>query len=244
MSPRRARLGRYALWQARDWVGARGIPTLIVGALLLLLEMEAVGAFRGAAGASPPAALRALDDLLDAFLPAAVLIAVNGIISHDRARHYARFLFAKPLSPARYYLQAFAVYGALTVAATALLVAAFGALVAAVPAGGALGFAALYFLLFGGVGFLLSAITRYDWVALGVVWALARLLRTFVPASGSWYGRVLDLALPPLHVLAATGRALVHGEPAPLAACAWVAGYGLAAVVLGVVVIRNRPLAS
>ena len=80
---------------------------------------------------------------------------------------------------------------------------------------GALAFVALYFLLSGGVGFLLSAITRYDWLALGVLWALAQLLRPLVRSGEGWHTRVLDVVLPPLHLLPAIGTALVSAHRVP-----------------------------
>lgn len=126
----------------------------------------------------------------------------------------------------------------------ALVLAAYAALVYPVWAPGALLFVALYFLLFGGIGLLLSAVTRYDWMALGLVWALAQLLRSLFPADESWYGRVLDVSLPPLHVLSAMGGALVRGEAVPPFSYVWVTAYGSAALLLGLIIVRRRPLAS
>lgn len=247
MTGGRARLARYAPWQARDFAVERGIPTLIVGALLLLLAVESTG---GAPRATPlggwgeDVARGALTGLLQAFAPTATLLAVNGIVSTDRTRQYFRLLFAKPVSVARYYAQAWLVSAVGLLACAALVLAAYAALVYPVWAPGALLFVALYFLLFGGIGLLLSAVTRYDWMALGLVWALAQLLRSLFPADESWYGRVLDVSLPPLHVLSAMGGALVRGEAVPPFSYVWVAAYGSAALLLGLIIVRRRPLAS
>lgn len=246
MTAGRARLGRYALYQARDFATQRGVPILIVGALLLLLSVEGARGWTSAAhsGARSELARASLAALLDVFAPTATLLAVNGIVSNDRSRQYYRLLFAKPVSLARYYAQAWLVSAAGTLVCAALVLAAFALLIHPLFPPGALLFVALYFLLFGGLGFLLSAVTRHDWLALGLVWAMARLLRSFVSADASWYGRAIDLLLPPLHVLTALGGPLVHGEPVSPAGCAWVVAYGAASLALGSIIVRRRPLAS
>lgn len=242
----RARLARYALYQGRDFAVQRGVPILIVGALLLLLSVEGARAWRGAGGAGGAAELAraSLAALLDVFAPTATLLAVNGIVSNDRRRRFYRLLFAKPVSLSRYYVQAWLVSAAGTLVCAVLLLGAFALVVQPVFPPGALLFVALYFLLFGGLGFLLSAVTRHDWLALGLVWAMARLLRSLLPADASWYGRAIDLLLPPLHVLEALGGPLVHGEPVPGAGCAWIVAYGVASLALGSIIVRRRPLAS
>jgi hypothetical protein len=169
---------------------------------------------------------------------------VNGIISGDRKHHYFRLLFSRPISAPRFYAQAFLVSLVGTLVVTLLVLAAFTLIFGPVSAMGSLGFVLLYFLLFGGVGFLLSAITSYDWIALGLVWSLAWLLRSFFPAGESWYGRAMDLVLPPLHLLAGAAAPLLSGSGIGLSDCAWVVGYGAAAFVLGLLVVRYRPMAS
>jgi hypothetical protein len=122
--------------------------------------------------------------------------------------------------------------------------AAFEVIFGHVALAGALLFVLLYFVLFGGVGFLLSAITEYDWIALGAVWSLAWLLRSFFPAGESWFGRVMDLILPPLHLLAGAAAPLLTGAGIDPATYLWVVGYGAAAFAVGLLVVRYRPMAS
>lgn len=243
----RARLARYAIYQARDYALERGLPLLVVGGLLILMT------FQGAAGPAPvsPGArdstLRALAlcaALLEVFAPSAVLVAVNGIVSGDRKHHYYRLLFSKPVSAPRYYAQAFLVSLAGTLIATLAVLAGFALLFGPIPVPRALLFVLLYFVLFGGVGFLLSAITIYDWIALGVVWSLAWLLRAFFPSEESWYGHVADLVLPPLHLLAGAAAPLLEGADIGPLTYAWIAGYGVAAFAIGLLVVRYRPMAS
>jgi hypothetical protein len=240
------RLARYAIFQARDYARERGLPLLLVGALLLLMATQ------GAVGPTSPAGtsggeLRKLmlaAVFLELFAPTAVLAAVNGIVSGDRKHHYYRLLFAKPVSAPRYYAQAFLVSLAGTLAATLLVLVGFEAIFGRVPIAGALHFVLLYFVLFGGVGFLLSAITEYDWIALGAVWSVAWLVRSFFPAGDSWYGRMLDLLLPPLHLLAGAAAPLLSGSGIDGAAYLWMVGYGVAAFAAGLLVVRYRPMAS
>jgi ABC-type transport system involved in multi-copper enzyme maturation permease subunit len=239
------RLSRYALFQARDYVRERGVPLLLVGALLLLMASQgAIGPggvdLRGTSmGTLAMAAI-----FLELFAPTAVLIAVNGIVSSDRKHHYYRLLFAKPVAAPRYYGQAWLVSLLGTLMATLLVMTGFTLFLGAVPLAAALHFVLLYLILFGGVGFLLSAITEYDWVALGVVWSLAWLLRSWLPASESFIGRVVDIVLPPLQLLTGAAAPLLSGGGIDTISRIWIVGYGIAAFTIGLVVVRYRPMAS
>lgn len=239
------RLARYALFQASDYVRERGIPLLLVGALLLLMASHGVIGSAGVDFGGGGLRARAIAMVfLELFAPTAVLIAVNGIISGDRKHRYYRLLFAKPISAPRYYAQAFLVSLFGTLVATFLVLAVFGAIFGAFPILDALHFVLLYFLLFGGVGFLLSAITEYDWIALGVVWSLAWLLRSWFPAGESWFGRAVDVLLPPLQLLAGAAAPLMNGAGIDSHYRLWVVGYGVAAFAAGLLIVRYRPMAS
>lgn len=239
------RLARYALFQASDYVRERGVPLLLVGALLVLMASQGVIGSAGVdSGGNGLRALAIAMVFLELFAPTAVLIAVNGIISGDRKHRYYRLLFAKPISAPRYYAQAFLVSLFGTLAATLLVLAVFSAILGAVPMLAALHFMSLYFLLFGGVGFLLSAITEYDWIALGVVWSLAWLLRSWFPAGESWFGRVVDVLLPPLQLLAGAAAPMMDGGGIDTHSRLWVVGYGVAAFAAGLLIVRYRPMAS
>lgn len=239
------RLARYALFQATDYARERGLPLLLVGALLLLMAAQgAIGSAGVELGGGGMRALALAMVFLELFAPTAVLIAVNGIISGDRKHRFYRLLFAKPISAPRYYAQAFVVSLLGTLAATLVVLLVFRAVFGAVPIAGSLHFVLLYFLLFGGVGFLLSAITEYDWIALGVVWSLAWLLRSWFPAGESWFGRVVDVLLPPLQLLAGAAAPLLGGVGIDTRSRLWVVGYGVAAIAAALLVVRFRPMAS
>lgn len=240
----RGRLARYALFQLRDYVRERGLPLLLVGALLLLMASQgAIGPAGGELGSAREPALALGVIFLELFAPTAVLIAVNGIISGDRKHGYYRLLFAKPVTAVRYYAQAWLVSLFGTLAATLIVVIGFRLYFGAIPVLGALHFVLLYFILFGGVGFLLSAVTEYDWIALGVAWSLAWLLRSWFPAGESFFGRVVDVLLPPLHLLAGASAPLLGGGGIDTSSRLWMVGYGVAAFAIGLAVVRLRPMA-
>ena len=245
----RARLGRYALWQFRDYIMERGLPTLIVSALMLF----PVAASMYERAPQLPEAQRALlargalATVLNGPLGfVIVLLAVNGIVSTDRKQGYYRFLCAKPLAIPRYYAQSFAVNAVGAIAATAAVIAGFGAVVEPVFPPGALAFVGVYYVALGGIIFLVSTLTRLDWVVTAAIWALAQLLRGVFPREQSWYGRLLDVTLPPAHRVGDVGQALLGdgaarlADPAVLPSVLWLAGWGATAFIAGLVVLRKR----
>jgi hypothetical protein len=243
----RGRLARYALWQFRDYVFERGIPTLIV---LVLMFFPLVAALRAAEGSLfdgepvAAAALAAFIGLLPTLGFVTILLGVNGIISHDRKRGYYRFLFAKPVSPIRYYAQAFVVNWVGLLCVMGVLLLAFAALVRPVSPTGLLAFISVWYLSLGGYMVLMSAITRFDWVLTAATWGLAQVLRAVYTPDASWLGRALDILLPPFHRMGETGMAFMRGTGVPATTLLWIAGYGVAALVIGLLVLRRRPLAS
>ncbi len=238
----RARLARYAIWQARDYVLERGLPTAIVYVLLLfpvIVVMRRVD--------MPDAADLAAQQFGDAlpflgFLGA--LLAVNKTISADRHSQYFRFLFAKPVSVARFYAQLFVVHGIGMTILVALTIAALRWFVGIPVPWRTLAYAPLAYVTIGGIGFALSAVTRFDWVILAAIWTLAQLLRALYPRDHGAMAVVLDTVLPPAHKLGAIATALTVGAPMPTNAIVWALGYGLIAFVIGVLIVKRRPLAT
>ena len=100
------------------------------------------------------------------------------------------------------------------------------------------------FLAYGGIGFLLSAAFRFDWMSLVTVLLVANVGWNL---WGDSTGPVLWLLhlLPPVHRSDHVfDMMLGGGGPVPWASIAWLAGYGLACFLLGLVVIRRRPLGT
>ena len=236
----RGRLGRYALWQLRDYALNRGAPTLIIGALFIL-QLRGVGS--ELASRLPPATLlRVISGILAPFVVIASLIAINGIISNDRKQGYFRFLFAKPISIVRYYLQAFALHGLGAIVATGLfLLAIAGISGASIPPATML-YPLVYYLLLGGIGFLFSAFLRNDWIPLAAVLALSALAYFQWGDEPGLRGWVVRWVLPPFHLFDDLRNALLAGalpEPWP---GVWPVVYGLMALFAGVIVLRRKAM--
>lgn len=236
----RGRLGRYALWQARDYVITRGLPTLIIGALFLL-QIRAVGT--GLASRLPPATLmRIVSGILAPFVLIAALVAINGIISNDRKQGYFRFLFAKPVSIPRYYLQAFVLHGIGVVAATALfLLAVRWVSGIAVPASTLL-YPVMYYALLGGIGFLFSTLLRNDWIPLATVLAASALAHFKWGDDPGLAGWLVRWVLPPFHQFDDLRNELLAGTMPEFWPGVWPVAYGIIALVGGVIVLRRKAM--
>ena len=220
----RARLARYARYQLTDYLVERGISTAVLGAVIVLAPL-----LLGGAAARESAPLLFADAVARVGL-LATLFALNGISSIDRQRGYFRFLFAKPVSVPRFYAQDYLVRFAGVLAISSGLFAAFAALV-------------------GGVGFLLSALTHHDGIALVVVYVAATLVRagTVVLAAGTRGAQALGYVsgvLPPFYRLDALRDALAAGTAPSTADLVWVLAYGLGCLAAGLLVLRHRPLSS
>lgn len=241
----RARLARYSVWQLRDYVFERGLPSLIVTTLVLLPIAAQFRAMRAVADFRPEEfAGAALAQLAPTFGFFVVLLAVNGIISNDRKSGAYRLLFARPISIGRFYAQAFVVNWIGAMLVTGVMLVAFSMAVHPVAPGGLFAFVSLYYVALGGLGFLFSSVARLDWTLMAGALAAAVLARAVWPPEASWYGRVLDVVLPPLHRVGEVGTALVGGADVPATTVLWLAAYGTAAFVLGLVVLRVRAMAD
>jgi len=267
---RPARVGAYALWQLRDYIKDRGLPTLIVAMLSGYLGLSPIIERMptradevpdnllvryGSADAVYAARMMAfnhafLRSILGTIIFVGALFAMNGIVANDRKQGFYRFLFAKPMTPARYYGQAFFVHWAGFVGVMIVLGLVYGALIWPVLTRPLLLVIALMFVAYSGIAFLLSAAARWDWMSLVVVSVAATYLWTRYGESTHPFARLLFL-LPPLH-LADEVYASVSGAPMyasgvpitiPWVIVWWLAGYGAACFAAGLIVLRYRRLA-
>lgn len=243
---RRARLWSYVGWQARDFVFERGAPLVIVATLMtfpIIMGLREMSERAPNAAQAASMANYAVVQLFAEFSLISVLIGINGVVSNDRVRGYYRFLFAKPVSIPRYYAQAYMVNG-IGLLATALgLCAAIYTLGYPVFAARVVLTVGLVYVSLGGLGFLYSTVARFDWVLMGGTWGVAQVLRAVYPANESRAGKVIDVILPPFHRLRDVGQQLARGEPADAGMLAWLLGWGIACFVLGLFILRRRPLA-
>jgi hypothetical protein len=266
--PRRARMLRYGLWQMRDYFLERGLHTMIIAALftfpgVMIVRAMIHGQADDAATVRPGAVIGdgalsatqhaevlqvALDQIrgitgIIVFLGA--LLAVQGLASNDRKHGYFRFLFAKPVTPERYYGQAFVVHWLGFTIAFVLLLLLWGWLAVPVISVRLVVAGALLWLCYAGICFLLTAATRWDWLLLAAVAIVSTMLWTRYGTSTSVFARLLWL-LPPLTKVDAVyaAAASTHPGPMPWGTLAWLTGYGVACYVAGLFVLHHRRLAT
>ena len=242
---RPARLRRYALYQLRDFALERLAGVVIVLGLLGYVSyfglMQAGGARIVAAGGHPArdVAMRIIVGLLVQSWLLLALVSVNGLLSTDRTTGRFRFLFAKPVVPGRFYLQALVVNGLALLASVA---AAAGIIMALTAFDGerlarTLLVVAAGYLCVGGICFMMSALWRLDWLATGGLIALAMLLRA------RFHHRVLEIVLPPTDIVGQHLGRVAASATLPAGELLHVALYGLACIAIGLVVLHRRPLA-
>jgi ABC-type transport system involved in multi-copper enzyme maturation permease subunit len=257
-----ARIARYGLWQLRDYFMDRGLPTIIVSMLfgyltvapmlliakrqLSIMPARLVERYGGVEGAHAALLRDVNEQFLRTFLGVVVflgaLFATNGIVADDRKKGYYRFLFSKPVSPSRYYGQAFVMNwtGFVTVACAMTLI--YGALVAPMITAPLVYVFALMFLMYAGIAFALSAAARWDWLSLVAVTVFASFVWGRFGESTSILAKLLYL-LPPLHRTAEIYEAVAKRTPVNTSLLAWFAGYGVVCYLIGLVVLRYRRLA-
>ncbi len=242
---RRGRLSRYAPWIARDYLMNQGPSTAIVLLLIGFLSMQGVGGAQGFAQLPEEIAARVMRGLLGVLVFLGTFFATNGIIANDRKFSYYRFLFSKPVNPLTYYAVTFVTYGAGLLLVTLALLGAWAVAVRPMFPPELFAVVALMYLAYGGIGFLLSALWRFDWLSLVTVLLIANVgWNLWGQSTGVGYA-LLHL-LPPVHRADAV-YALVMRQPGadlPWASIAWLGGYGLTCFLLGLVVLRKRPLGS
>ncbi len=258
----RGRVGMYGLWQLRDYLIDRGVPTLIIGTLLGYLTVAPMlPALRRNMETLPPRLIakwggvegaRAMmmhdfnELFLRSFLGALVfvgaLLAMNGIVANDRKLGYYRFLFSKPVAPPRYYGQAFLIHWAAFLGIFSLLGVVYGVAVWPILSVPLVAVVALMFLLYGGITFVLSAAARWDWLSLVAVTVATTYLWDRFGKSESIVARLLYL-LPPLNRTTEVYAAAAKGDPLPWHLLEWFGAYGVSCFLIGLIVLRYRRLA-
>ena len=193
----RGRLARYSLWQFRDFVMEKGISIIIIGLLWGYLQLLP---FRQSFSPemTPELIIRLVTLLAGSLVSIAVLIALNGIISTDRKLGYYRFMFAKPVSPVRYYGQLFVVHLVGLLSGMVLLALVFFFVAGRFNVWNLILYTSLIYVALGGIGFFISAASKYDWVTLAAVWVGSRILRALFGNGDDWKSKAVEL-LPPVH---------------------------------------------
>ena len=226
---------RYLGWMTWDVVRGPGLGMLIVGLLAALL-INSLTVVTSGSGGETAVFLGILDFTVTIF----AVLATAGMVSADFGLGYYRTLFARPVSPPLYYLQRWLIGGVLALLVTAAVgLASAARLGAELPLGRVVTQGALCYLLLGGLVFLLSTLTRRDWlIAVLLVAAYSALgLARSLGAAASGTAAVLYAVLQPLRLVdisdpVPSGRDLVY-----------VLLYGGALVGAAIALIRFRPLA-
>ena len=238
----------YTRFILRDYLMNQGVGTAVV---LLLFGVATVAPLMTMMGDNfvmgevpEPGAGQLLGRMADSLSFLGALFATNGIVAGDRRHGYYKFLFAKPVRPWRYYAAMFAIHGLGLLLVTVALALLWGRVVRPALSVELLAIVALAYVAYGGLGFLLSASWRYDWLSLVSVVVVANIgWSVWGPVDG-WRHWVLYL-LPPVQRDDAVFALLAStGGPIPWLSIAWLGGYGLLCFVLGLVVIHKRPLGT
>lgn len=242
----RARLGRYAPWQAFDFLVERAAAIVIILSVYLYLAHIAFGsAPRTPGGAVPPEMLRAVAPLLMKNLLSITwimvgLLAANGISANDRTTGRFRFLFSKPLRVEAFYAQAFTINVVLATACLLSTVIVLGSWTSA-PAAfvqDALIVAASGVVGISGVCFLFSAIWRFDWLATVSLWGAVNILHIKYPGA-AWLR-----FLPPTNVIGDQIDLLGASLPIEVRPLLWFVAFGLLCFTAGLVTLRRRSLST
>jgi hypothetical protein len=226
---------RYAGWMIRDFVTGPAILMAVLAGLAVVVvrKLEVVGP-------SGNADLAACFVALEWTVMSLTLIATAGLVSGDFAQGHQRTLFAKPVNPALYYLQRWLI-GGVAVTVAALPIAHTIATRFDIPVVGPGLFArlGLLYLLLGGLVFLLSTVTRRDWLLAIVLiaWQAAVGVGRSSGIANGILARTLDAILPPFQLIGLRG-------PTPEAAdLAYATGYGALLLLAALAVLQWRPLA-
>jgi len=244
---RRALLSEYTPWMFRDYVMNQGLSTAIVVSLIgVIMLLPLTQATATQLGHVPVDVARGvLREMAVPLVFLGTLFATNGIVATDRKLGYYRFLFSKPVRPPLYYGLTFGVYGVGLIVVTLVLMALWAVVIRPMFPPQLPAVVVIMYLAYGGLGFLLSAAWRFDWLSLVSVLLVANIAWTLWAKSTSAL-HVLLYLLPPVH--RANDIYALLTQPSyvqpPWISIAWLAGYGLACFVLGLAVIRRRPLGT
>lgn len=236
----RANLSRYARWQLQDFFTDRGIALVLIGVLLASPEVILMNRAGGAFAREPGQMLVTLAASTAIIFS---LITLNAQVSGDRTRGYFRFLFAKPVSPAAFYAQQFALWLLGLLLVVSVLLGIFALTAGPISPWPTLWYVALVYLGFGGVGFFISTVTRRDWLILIGFWTLSQILVSLYKDRDSWVENFFFL-LPPVEHLDNASQALLKQGMVGASDVAWILGYSAIFFALGLIVLHKRPFHS
>lgn len=241
---KKARLLRYGRYQLADFAVERIVFVLILSALNFggpLMSARALAS--GERIITPDSPLgREVMATFTTLVLLAVLFCSQELVSRNRKTGYYRFIFSKAVNPVAFYGQLFVVHLLATVAFVGVMAAAFSVLAAPVAIGHIALLTAIAFMLFGGIGFLVSAFMRFDSIVVIVAFGVSALVKAVASSYTGALPKLANLLLPTDHLFAL--RPLIFGSAVNTADVAWVVGYGAIAVIVGLLGVRYRQLAD
>ncbi len=248
----RGRLSGYLRYHVTDYLMQRAsLPTLLIVVLTGLTLYSTMRSARPDFWTSKPgidsARLMYLQ-LVALFLPLGAFLGSVQTMSVDRHLGHFRFFFSKPVNAVAYYAQQFAVNGVLFVALFGLITWCYGALTVHQSVRAGVEAAALTWILIGGVGFLLGALTRFDGALLALIYLVAMVTQQVAAAAGAAgdklpiWAIVLAKALPPVFRMDQVRNQLYAHAIVEASNVWYVVGYGGGAFLLGLILLRKLPL--
>jgi hypothetical protein len=250
----KARLTTYAGWQLRDYFVGRGLETMLATGAAVWAYAATHGltlsVFDSAGGIDARNQLQqAFEFALEAFAFIAAAVAAQGLVARYRSRGYDRVFFSRPLAPARYYTQGFVVsgFGALVLAIAGSEV--YSVAVHPVSLPGVVAYVALAWLTVGGFAFVLSSLTRFHTLvvalAVGADLALNRYaVGLRADGGGNAVLEAVQYLLPPAHVVGALREPFARGILVEPRVLAWPLSFGLACLIVAMLLLRSRPFRS
>ena len=249
----KGRMTAYAGYQLRDYFATRALPVVIATAL----AVWGFAAMRGVtlSDLDPSGGIDARERieqtfelLLVIFAFIAGAVAAQGLVSRHRSREYDRVLFSCPISPVRYYSQGFVIAGVGGVILATVGAEVYAAAVHPVSLPGVAGYVALAWVLVGGLAFLLSALTVFHLPLLALLLAADLAVDHYMTelsrVGAGTVAATVQYLLPPAHVLVTLRGAFSRGFLVDPRVLVWPVGYGVACIVIAVILLRRRPFRS
>lgn len=239
-----ARLARYSRELARDFLVERGIAILLI--LGIFTYAQSVANAETWAAMAEPLAAKQVAQFAAGFAASNLLlvamVAFIGIIASDRKAGYTRFLFAKPLDPVAYYAAKWLVHGGMLLACLGLwafVVAVSRQWFDPMPFAMIVG---VRLFLYGGMLVLASSVGRAEFLWFALVYISGFILR-LAGANWNWPPEVAQYAAPwtSLDTFDAAAQA---GRRVTLMEVGYPVAFGLACLVLAMVIIRRRSLSG
>jgi hypothetical protein len=243
-----SRLVAHTRYVLQDYLLLRAsLPIIMISTFAWLIIRQTLKNLT-AAQMSDPRALAGMHQAYTSFsavlLYFIVFLAVIAVMTVDRTTGYYRFFFSKPVNVVSYYLHTFCVHGAAICAVLVLFALAWGIWMPHEALDRATYTGVIAFALIGGLGFGFGALTNTDAAVtpLSFIFAIsAQLTLVDYSAPPQWLVITAKI-LPPAADFEKTRSLLAQARPFTGAPLWHVLAYGAGFWILGLILLRRRPL--